>query len=557
MSVNLKCQAIVFLLVLVQMLFTKDSQAQDQTLGTLLNTSSAQNGYTLLAPSLSRTTYLVDNCGLLINSWQSQYRPGAVAYLLENGSLLRTGSVPGGFSGGGRGGIVEIYNWEGELIWSYHIADENHHQHHDVEALPNGNILVLAWEHISVAEAKMIGVERELSSLGLWPDKVMELKPIGNDSAELVWDWHIWDHLIQDKDSTLGTYGVISEHPELVDMNLNFGGGLTGSPDWNHCNALDYNPQLDQIIVNSRNFGEFWVIDHSTTIAESASHNGGNAGKGGDILYRWGNPRIYQRGDEEDQVFSGQHAAYWIEYGEDKGKIMVFNNGTNRGYSSIDVLDPPIDSNGDYVLENDKPYGPEKLFWTYDKFNGGIDFSVGRVSNAERLANGNTLITNGQTGYVWEVGENKQIVWEYQNPVGSQPLPQGTIATGNSIFRTYKYPEFYPAFQNRDLTPDEPIELNPFGNPCIIFTTATNDENLELSTKVFPNPVQEFLYLNTNYSQRSILEIYNINGVKAAEFNLTAFDNRVDVSTLDSGFYILNIKTEKNQTISAEKIIKL
>lgn len=555
---NFKPNHVLSLLILtIQLLMSNSICAQDQTLGILLNTPHAHNGYTLLAPSLSRTTYLVDNCGLIINTWESQYRPGAVAYLLENGNLLRTGSVPGSFSGGGRGGIIELYDWKGELLWSYRVADENHHQHHDVEALPNGNILVLAWEHISVAEAKLAGVERDISSLGLWPDKVIELKPIGLDSAELVWDWHIWDHLVQDKDPTLSTFGVISEHPELLDMNLNFGGGLAGSPDWNHCNALDYNQELDQIIVNSRNFGEFWVIDHSTTIEESASHEGGNSGKGGDILYRWGNSSNYQRGTVLDQVFSGQHAAYWIEYGEDKGKIMVFNNGTDRGYSSIDIVDPAIDLNGNYIIGDANPFGPEELFWTYDKFNGGIDFNVGRVSNAERLVNGNTLIINGQTGYIWEVNKDKQIVWEYHNPVGSQPLPQGTNATGNAIFRSYKYPTDYPAFIDKDLIPGPPIELNPIENDCITFTTSVNEKNLQVDLKLYPNPMGDYLNLELTKSGKFMLEIYNLSGVKAAEYSLGGLNNKIDISSLQAGFYTINIKTEKNQIITTNKIIKL
>ena len=172
--------------------------SQDPTLGLLLNTDKAYTGYTLIAPSLSNEVYLVDNCGKLVNSWETNYRPGAVTYLLENGDLLRTGTIAGSFSGGGRGGVIEIYNWEGELIWSYTVADENQHQHHDVEYMPNGNILVLAWEQISLSEAQSKGVQTQLTVEGLWPDKVIELKPIGQDSAEVVWEWRVWDHVVQD-----------------------------------------------------------------------------------------------------------------------------------------------------------------------------------------------------------------------------------------------------------------------------------------------------------------------------------------------------------------------
>ena len=49
----------------------------------------------------------------------------------------------------------------------------------------------------------------------MWPDKIVELQPIGLDSANIVWEWKFWDHLIQDVDSNLVNYGIISMHPEL------------------------------------------------------------------------------------------------------------------------------------------------------------------------------------------------------------------------------------------------------------------------------------------------------------------------------------------------------
>ena len=62
-----------------------------------------------------------------------------------------------------------------------------------------------------------------------------------------------------------------------------------------HCNGLDYNSALDQIALSCRGMNEVYIIDHSTTTEEAVGHTGGNAGKGGDILYRWGNPSVPQR----------------------------------------------------------------------------------------------------------------------------------------------------------------------------------------------------------------------------------------------------------------------
>jgi hypothetical protein len=70
-------------------------------------------------------------------------------------------------------------------------------------------------------------------------------------------------------------------------MNLNYGASATQT-DWIHLNSIDYNSVLDQILLSSHAISEVWIIDHSTSTAQAASHTGGNSGKGGDIIYRWG-----------------------------------------------------------------------------------------------------------------------------------------------------------------------------------------------------------------------------------------------------------------------------
>ncbi|MFT4567893.1 MAG: hypothetical protein ACI9FN_002861 [Saprospiraceae bacterium] len=94
-----------------------------------------------------------------------------------------------------------------------------------------------------------------------------------------------------------------------------------------HCNAINYNAALDQIVFSSPHISEIFIIDHSTTMAESADHKGGRYGRGGDFLYRWGNPHNYEKGDSTDQQLFGQHDIRWIGKGyPGEGNLSLYNN---------------------------------------------------------------------------------------------------------------------------------------------------------------------------------------------------------------------------------------
>ena len=125
-------------------------KAQTQTVGLFLNDSSAFNGYTFFAPSAYTNTYLINNEGLLVNSWEGTYTPALSAYLLENGNLLRTATIFNStFSGGGSGGFIQEFDWDGNLVWEFEYSTDLYYQHHDIEKLPNGNVLIIAWEYRS------------------------------------------------------------------------------------------------------------------------------------------------------------------------------------------------------------------------------------------------------------------------------------------------------------------------------------------------------------------------------------------------------------------------
>ncbi|RMH03250.1 MAG: hypothetical protein D6702_06440 [Planctomycetota bacterium] len=419
--------------------------------------AAAQNGddgYTLFAPLQSTTTYLIDSTGRVVHRWESEYRPGHAVYLLDDGSILRCGRSGDNevFHGGGEGGRIQRIAWDGELLWDFSWSDESHLQHHDIEPMPDGSVLVLSWELRSREEALAAGRDPAGLPAGeLWPDAVFQIVPEGRSGGRVVWEWHAWDHLVQDRDPDLPGYGVVAEHPEKIDLNFGLAdrgleedeiAGLAGlgyvddpgageddrppasragfqGADWMHTNAIDYHPERDQILLSVRNFHEIWIIDHGTTSEEAA-------GPAGDLLYRWGNPAAYGVGTAADQRLFGQHDARWIEEGRPgAGHVLLFNNGAGRAdgnWSSVDELELPWD--GAAYRREGPVYGPRRLVWRY-RADDKESFFSGHISGAERLADGNTLICSGEEGRIFEVDPAGTVVWEYSNPFGEAPGRRG------------------------------------------------------------------------------------------------------------------------------------
>jgi hypothetical protein len=421
-------------------------------LGLLVNDEKACQGYTLLAPINSTSTYLIDMEGHVVQTWKSNCNPGQAAYLLDNGNLLRTGQVrnPSMF-GGGAGGRVQELTWDGKLVWDYTYSDDTHLSHHDICRLPNGNVLLPVWEKKAARDAVAAG--RRPETVGgdfLMADSVIEVQPTGDKTGKVVWEWHAWGHLVQDFDEKQANHGDVGAHPELIDLNFGEGTlaamiakpeelkklqalgyvggagrkGQRPQPDWLHINSVAYNADLDQIMLSVHEFSEIWIIDHSTSPAEVAGHQGGRSGKGGDLLYRWGNPRAYRAGAVKDQKLFGQHNAHWIGKGlPGEGHALVFNNGMRRtggAYSTVDEIVLPVDSQGHYEYTPGKAFGPDGPAWSYVAAKRS-DFFAPLISGAERLPNGDTLICSGPNGTVFEVTAKDETVWKYVNPAKGGP----------------------------------------------------------------------------------------------------------------------------------------
>ena len=319
-------------------------------------------GYTLFTngDSQGATTYLINNNHEIINSWEHPSGVMSTTYLFPDSTLLVPLQVENPFmtSLGPEGGWFQKLDWYGNVKWEYYHYHQNFQPHHDIEPLPNGNFLVIGWERKTEEETLNIG--RIQTSGEFWPLKIVEIDPIGQDSGQVVWEWRIWDHLIQDADSTLPNFGPISDHPDLINVNL--GNMPQDHHDWLHTNSIDYNEMYDQIVFSSRRLDEFFVIDHSTTTDQAAGDSGGISGKGGNILYRWGNPQNYGRGTENDRMLNAQHGVNWVPINYPGGNnILIFNNnpsGTSDGNSIVIELVPPMEENGQYFISPGSAFGP-------------------------------------------------------------------------------------------------------------------------------------------------------------------------------------------------------
>lgn len=537
-------------ILLICLLLSIITKAQN-TVGTILNTEDSFGGYTLFTAQTE--TYLINNCGEVVNQWTSQYPPGNSVYLLEDGSLLRACNVGNThIQFGGTGGRIEKFDWDGNLTWSFDYSNTTMLQHHDIFPMDNGNILVLAATEMTSEEAIEAGRDpSKLDNGRLLNEQVIEIEPSGTNSATIVWEWNIKDHLVQDFDSTKDNYGVISENPNKLDIN--YLGGLSGNENWLHINSIQYNKTLDQIVLSSRHMNEIYIIDHSTTTAQAASSTGGVYGKGGDFLYRWGNPQAYDHGTESDRKLFGQHYPHWIPEGLPyAGKLILFNNGFGRApsFSEVFIITPPTTSPGVYSYSQNVAFGPTSTDYTYTDPNNETEFFSRILSGAQMLPNGNILICDGDSGYFFEIDSNENTVWEYINPSSSNGiLSQGDNPNENPniVFRATRYSPSYSAFTGRDLTPGDPIELNPNLSGCEALSLSDVEQN---SVSVYPNPTTNRINIKTQGTIDSI-EVYDVMGIRVAQNKNT---NGIDLNNLKSGVYFLNIKD--NGKLTTKKVIK-
>lgn len=389
-------------------------------------------GYVLIEPGYRKPAYLINNDKEVIASFENDYF--GFSQLQADGSRFSSSNMYSDvfMDGGGNRGCIEEYAADGSLSWRLRLATDDYIHHHDAIKLPNGNVLALVWENISATQAIALGRNPEhiAENGNFWFDGIIEVNPV---TTEIVWEWSMRNHIVQDFAAGKPNYGVVADNPGKLDLNVvHLGRDGTVDDDWTHVNALDYNAELDQIIFSSNYLSEIYIIDHGPTSFEAQ-------GSAGDFIYRWGNPENYDRGTPEDRQLFNQHDVQWIKPGlPGAGNVMVFNNGDGklRPHSSVVEFSAPLSEDGSYMLDGENAYGPADLAWEYAPTDEDIFFSW-FLSGAQRLANGNTLVTHGAKARVREITPEGEIVWEYAYDDGAEGP--------HMLFRANRYPADHPA----------------------------------------------------------------------------------------------------------------
>jgi hypothetical protein len=540
--------------------------------------------YTFYATQNASAAKLVDTNGTVFKTWTLSSSTAYSAYLLPGDTILQTVRYQSGNVGmGGITGKVRKINWAGTTVWEYAVSTSTTQMHHDACALPNGNVLLIVYESKS-ASPTTVGSS---SSMTVWSEKVIEVHPTGATTGTVVWEWHLWDHLCQSTyPSVTSTYVAnVSEHPELFNVNYNL------KQDWFHMNGIDYNPQLDQIVLSSHEMDEVYVIDHSTTTAEAATHAGGNSGKGGDFLYRWGNPATYGLSSTgNNSGFNVIHDAHWVPSTNAlyPNYLCAYNNNSG-GSVKVALWNPPY--NGyNYTYTAGSIVGPTSVI------NPTIpSFSAQDMGNSQQLDNGNELVCN-PGGNVYEVSpsgttlqtiSNAKSVHAYRytmcyvrGPVASASASATQVASGTPVTLTgsatsitetsptYSYSwtsntGFSSTEQNPSVTPNAnatytvvvtntAIGCSDTASVTVSVSAGISETPEHPSVTIYPNPTKGTIQLDvpsslTNY-ETTVMDVCG--RIVSMDKN----QSTLDLSNLNNGIYFIELKID-GKSLQRNKII--
>ncbi len=434
---------------------------------TVYNPDKCWNGYTLF---IARETgpALIDMNGNVVRLWKGLH--GFPAKLLPGGQVMGSLGVRSpkfGFMD--QTDVVQV-DWDGNITWKFdqyeYIEDPGQEgmwmarQHHDYQRQGNpvgyyapdmepltdqGNTLILGHKNLT---------DKRISDKPLVDDVIFEV----NWEGEIIWEWVCSEHF-DEMGFSEAAKNTMARNPTMV-----VGKGEVG--DWMHMNSMstlgpnhwydsgDKRFHPDNIIWDGRQTNIIAIIDK----------------KSGKIVWQIGPD--YDQSEALRQLgwIIGQHHAHMIPKGlPGEGNILVFDNGGFAGYGNPN----PGSFNGhnnalrDYsrILEFDPI--TLKIVWQYTYLEGGhlpimnnYKFYSPLISSAQRLLNGNTLITEGSGGRIFEVTAGHEIVWEYISPYF------GMDNKSNHVYRAYRVPyEWVPQLKEADEIEIAKIDITKYRVP--------------------------------------------------------------------------------------------
>jgi hypothetical protein len=414
---------------------------------TIYDPARAWSGFTVLSPLGTPAVLVIDMNGTVVKQWEGYNNSaGGPARVLPGGDVIAaSGARPG------RQESLELVHqdFDGKILWRFDRNEEiqtndgktiwSARQHHDWqrEDFPAGYYSPEAKPARNGSNTLILThTDRQFSDVAdilLQEDRLIELSPKG----DIVWQWVAGDHIAE-----LGFSEAARASIRNAGGRGARGGAARGAPargaaggrggaafDWLHVNSATYVGPNRWFDAGDKRFAPNNVIISSREANVLAI-----VGRDGKIAWRLGPDFLESDATRAIGQIIGQHHAHIIPRGlPGAGNLLVFDNGGASGYGQPSGIAP--NGTGVYARSNSRVLEIDpvtlKLVWSYSA--PGRFFST-NISGAQRLPNGNTLITAGAGGRLFEVTTGGQIVWEYMNPLFAGA--QGS----NAVYRSYRVP---------------------------------------------------------------------------------------------------------------------
>ncbi len=368
----------------------KRKLSQDVTIN---DSAKTYDGYTLFAPTFNEDAWLIDMKGRIINHWELKHAPASHGRLMPNGNLMWQGKGPGSMDKAFVGAGTELVevDWDGNEVWRYDELGLNH----DFLPLPNGNIIVNVFKTIPADLAAKVqgGIPGTELDGKMYSACFKEIDRAGN----CLWEWNMYEHLDVEKDILC----------PLCDRRI-----------WGFNNALALRPD-GKLLFTMRLLNRICILDRETN----------------ELTWKWG----------EGQALGHPHCVTSLE----NGNIQFFDNGLHRRSTDPDLS--LADISASRVVEVNVESG--EIVWSYqDPLSPNFYSSI--CSGAQRLPNGNTLICEATKGRIFEVTQDKEIVWEYYSPFMILRPNYWDWTLSATVWQAHRYPYDFEGFKDKNLDPD-------------------------------------------------------------------------------------------------------